>query len=97
MPIRPENRARYPRDWKLRSRFVRFVRARGKCEWCGVEQYSLVEREGGKQVTDAHESHAEARQSLADMYASRYGVEGDVSAEWQVKAIRAAIAAKGTT
>jgi hypothetical protein len=36
MPIRPENRARYPKDWKLRSRFVRFVRARGRCEWCGA-------------------------------------------------------------
>ena len=36
MPIRPENRARYPADWKLRSRFVRFVRARGLCEWCGA-------------------------------------------------------------
>ena len=32
MPIRPENRARYPMDWALRSRFVRFVRARGRCE-----------------------------------------------------------------
>ncbi len=37
MPIRPENRARYPKDWKLRSRFVRFIRARGLCEWCGAE------------------------------------------------------------
>lgn len=37
MPIRPENRHRYPADWKLRSRFVRFVRARGRCEWCGAE------------------------------------------------------------
>ena len=27
MPIRPEMRARYPSDWALRSRFVRFVRA----------------------------------------------------------------------
>lgn len=34
MPIRPENKNRYPKDWKLRSRFVRFVRAGGKCEWC---------------------------------------------------------------
>lgn len=32
MPIRPENRARYPKDWKLRSYFVRFVRAGGRCE-----------------------------------------------------------------
>ncbi len=36
MPINPENRARYPADWKLRSRFVRFVRARNRCEWCGA-------------------------------------------------------------
>ncbi len=36
MPIRPEMRDRYPADWELRSRFVRFTRARGCCEWCGV-------------------------------------------------------------
>ena len=35
MPIRPEMKARYPRDWKLRSRFVRLYRARNRCEWCG--------------------------------------------------------------
>lgn len=37
MPIRPENVARYPKDWKLRSRFVRFYRAKNRCEWCGAE------------------------------------------------------------
>ena len=37
MPIRPENLARYPADWSLRSYFVRFVRARGRCEWCGAQ------------------------------------------------------------
>jgi 5-methylcytosine-specific restriction endonuclease McrA len=36
MPIRAENRDRYPKDWALRSRFVRHVRARGRCEWCGA-------------------------------------------------------------
>lgn len=36
MPIRPENADRYPADWALRSRFVRFVRARNRCEWCGA-------------------------------------------------------------
>lgn len=36
MPIRPEMRDRYPRDWNARSRFVRFVRARNRCEWCGA-------------------------------------------------------------
>jgi hypothetical protein len=36
MPILPENKIRYPRDWKLRSRFVRFYRAKNRCEWCGA-------------------------------------------------------------
>ena len=39
MPIRPEMLARYPKDWKARSRFVRFYRARNRCEWCGAENY----------------------------------------------------------
>jgi hypothetical protein len=37
MPILPHNKARYPRDWSLRSRFVRFYRAKNRCEWCGAE------------------------------------------------------------
>lgn len=36
MPISPENQVRYPPDWKLRSRFIREIRARGRCEWCGA-------------------------------------------------------------
>ena len=36
VPIRPEMRSRYPADWKLRSRFVREVRAKNRCEGCGV-------------------------------------------------------------
>ena len=36
MPIRPEHRARYPKDWALRSVFVRTIRARNRCEWCGA-------------------------------------------------------------
>lgn len=36
MPIRPEMKSRYPADWKLRSRFVIHVRARNRCEGCGV-------------------------------------------------------------
>lgn len=33
----PMDRATYPPDWELRSRFVRFVRGRGRCEWCGAQ------------------------------------------------------------
>lgn len=55
MPIRPENRARYPKDWKLRSHFVRFVRARGRCEWCPAEHGKPHPETGSKVVlTCAH-------------------------------------------
>ena len=55
MPIRPENRLRYPRDWKLRSYFVRFVRAKGLCEWCGAEHGKPHPVTGSKVVlTTAH-------------------------------------------
>lgn len=54
-PIRPEMRARYPKDWKARSRFVRFVRARNRCEWCGAENYQPHPITGSKVVlTAAH-------------------------------------------
>jgi hypothetical protein len=40
MPIRPENAGRYPPDWERRSFFVRFVRGKGRCEWCGADHNS---------------------------------------------------------
>ena len=55
MPIRPEMAARYPKDWKLRSRFVRFYRARNRCEWCDAENYQPHPITGSKVVlTVAH-------------------------------------------
>lgn len=35
MPIRPENRHRYPADWPDISRRIRFERAAGRCECLG--------------------------------------------------------------
>lgn len=35
MPIRPENRSRYPADWKQISHRIRFVRADSRCECVG--------------------------------------------------------------
>lgn len=55
MPIRPEMKARYPKDWALRSRFVRFYRANNHCEWCGAENYMPHPITGSKVVlTCAH-------------------------------------------
>lgn len=32
----PMNYDRYPRTWKAISKFIRFYRAEGRCEWCGA-------------------------------------------------------------
>ena len=45
MPIKPENRSRYPADWPLRSRFIRHYRAKNRCEFCGVPNYALGYRD----------------------------------------------------
>ena len=55
MPIRREMRSRYPKDWRARSRFVRFSRARGRCEWCGAEHGRPHPRTGAiVRLTTAH-------------------------------------------
>ena len=47
MPIKPENKARYPKDWKQISERIRFERAKNKCEFCGVDNYAVfIEIEG---------------------------------------------------
>jgi hypothetical protein len=40
MPIRAENKARYPADWPAISAAVR-ARANNRCEECGVENYAI--------------------------------------------------------
>lgn len=35
MPIRPENKARYPKNWKEISRHIRVDRSGGRCECLG--------------------------------------------------------------
>jgi len=35
MPIRPENKLRYPKDWKAISERIRFTRANNRCECTG--------------------------------------------------------------
>lgn len=48
MPIRPENRARYPRDWKAISLRIR-ARAEGRCE--GSPAFPDCRAENGKAHT----------------------------------------------
>ena len=38
-PIRPENKARYPKNWKeIRAKILK--RAKNRCEFCGVENHA---------------------------------------------------------
>jgi len=41
MPIKPENKNLYPKNWKEISLFIRNERASGKCEFCGIQNYSI--------------------------------------------------------
>ena len=40
----PINYKKYCKDWKLRSRFIRFFRAKNHCEVCGVKNYKIILR-----------------------------------------------------
>jgi len=55
LPSRKEYKSRYPKDWKLRSRFIRFYRAKGCCEWCGAKNGNPHPITGSKvMLTVAH-------------------------------------------
>lgn len=56
MPIRPENRDRYPADWKEISSRIRFERADGLCEFCQIARHGQPHPVTGSTVvlTTAH-------------------------------------------
>lgn len=59
MPIRPENRGRYPENWKwIRAKILE--RSGSRCEWegCGVANYAIHPETGSRVVlTIAHLDH----------------------------------------
>lgn len=53
MPLTPEQRARYPKDWDAISRRIRFDRAQGRCECegeCGLHK----DNPGPRRCTETH-------------------------------------------
>ena len=42
MPIKPENKSRYPKNWKEISRDIRHNRADNRCEFCGAINHSYI-------------------------------------------------------
>lgn len=77
MPIKPENRERYPDDWPEISQRIRFERAGGQCECegeCGHDHGGRCEARHGEAhpvtqskviLTTAHRHHA-AIEDVAD-------------------------------
>ena len=54
----PIDYSTYSKDWKLRSRFIRFFRAKNCCEVCGAENYQPHPITGSKVIlTVAHLDH----------------------------------------
>lgn len=71
MPIQPQNKKRYPNDWCKRSHFVRKVRAKNRCEWCGAKN-GLAHPDTGSIVvlTTAHVyDHEPEKASLLNLAA----------------------------
>ena len=59
MPIRAENRDRYPKDWPEISNRIRFERAEGWCEFCRIAEHGKPHPVTGSIVilTTAHLDH----------------------------------------
>lgn len=79
MPIRPENKARYPADWKqIRGRIL--ARAGNCCERCKAPNLTMVARGEGRHAgtymtDDAEVIDAETGENLGQCRMSDYGVE----------------------
>ena len=85
MPIKPENRGRYPANWK-EIRAAILERADNKCEFCGIENYAV--RDGSRVVlTIAHLDATDVIQISED----------DVYIVWQVKVLQNNKALASTT
>jgi hypothetical protein len=48
MPIKPQNKARYPKNWAEIREKIR-QRANNKCEWCGIHNHSIGARDKNNQ------------------------------------------------
>ena len=56
MPILEENKGRYPKNWKQIRRDI-LARADNKCEFCGVENYTIKPTGAKVVLTIAHLDH----------------------------------------
>lgn len=64
MPIKPENRARYPKNWQQIAQAVR-IAAANRCEWCGVPNYAVGYRNVDGEFI-AHQRHSLSHKTHSD-------------------------------
>jgi hypothetical protein len=66
----PINYSLYCKDWKLRSKFIRFYRAKNKCEECNAENYKPHPVSNSKVIlTVAHLDHDITNNSFFNLMA----------------------------
>ena len=64
----PIDYSKYPKNWKLKSRFIRDVRAGGRCEECGAENHKPHPVTGSHVVlTVAHLFYAQDKTQFCDL------------------------------
>src|SRR5829696_3657096 len=69
MPIKPELRYLYPIDWKQVSHWVRFVRAKGRCQGCGRPHGAMVRHLGdGRWWDEAGQAWRDGRRALGVLF-----------------------------
>jgi hypothetical protein len=79
MPIKPENRARYPANWQ-EIREAILARAGHRCEQCKVKNHTIIARGAGPfagtfQTDDAEVYDAETGEHIARVRMSEYQVK----------------------
>jgi len=55
MPIKPENKHLYPKNWKQISEYIRYIRAGNRCENCGSWNHSWVNKHTRKPCFEEEE------------------------------------------
>jgi hypothetical protein len=85
MPIKPENRKRYPSNWReLRARRLHIARER--CEFCDVPNYAVGYRERDGEFVQRGQaaSYAKARQLVYDLAADEESLPPEEQRRWIV-------------
>ena len=99
MPIRPENRWLYPIDWPQVSKWVRFVRAQGRCERCGRPHGEIVRRldlDGDEAtLTGFRVNNGSQEDLIGDRFGDLVGNQDDMTITYSQEAVRVEGTAQG--